>query len=117
MRKALTDLEKRERLLASKEHEVERLKSDLEHEHERKMTELREASRRLKDDCDHQVQLEKKKIADLEEHLVKVKRQLAEQEARCAAGEREFAAYKEQINTKPEVRLQSEINLLTLEKV
>lgn len=31
--------------------------------------------------------------------------------------EKDFAVYKEQQNSKPEVRLQSEINLLTLEKV
>lgn len=31
--------------------------------------------------------------------------------------EKDFGVYKEQQNTKPEVRLQAEINLLTLEKV
>ena len=36
-----------------------RLRSDLQREHERKMQEMREASRRMKEDCDHQVQLEK----------------------------------------------------------
>ena len=36
-----------------------RLRADLQREHERKMTELREASRRLKEDCDHKVELER----------------------------------------------------------
>ena len=31
--------------------------------------------------------------------------------------EKDFLVYKEELNTKPEVRLQAEINLLTLEKV
>ena len=39
--------------------QVLRLRTDLEREHERKMTEMREASRRMKDDCEHQVNLEK----------------------------------------------------------
>ena len=53
----------------------------------------------------------------MEEHQARQKRLLVEQEAKFMALEREFMTYKEQINTKPEVRLQSEINLLTLEKV
>ncbi len=36
-----------------------RLRADLKREHERKMLEMQEASRRMKDDCDHRVQLEK----------------------------------------------------------
>ena len=39
--------------------QVLRLRTDLEREHERKMTEMREASRRMKDDYEHQVNLEK----------------------------------------------------------
>ena len=38
-------------------------------------------------------------------------------EKKYRALEKDFAVYKEQQNSKPEVRLQSEINLLTLEKV
>ena len=43
--------------------------------------------------------------------------QLLDAEKKYKNLEKEFAIYKEQQNTKPEVRLQSEINLLTLEKV
>ena len=39
--------------------QVLRLRTDLEREHERKMTEMREASRRMKEDYEHQVNLEK----------------------------------------------------------
>lgn len=35
------------------------LKEELEREHERRTTEMREAARRLKDDCSHQVELER----------------------------------------------------------
>ena len=59
LRRKLTDLEKRERSLAANEQEVTRLRADLEREHERKMTEMREASRRMREDFEHQVNLEK----------------------------------------------------------
>lgn len=35
------------------------MKDELEREHERKMTEMREAARRMKDDCSHQVEMER----------------------------------------------------------
>ena len=40
-----------------------------------------------------------------------------EAEKRYQAKENEFMAYKEQQLTKPEVRLESEVNLLKMEKV
>lgn len=38
---------------------VMRLKTDLQREHDRKLQEMKEASRRMKEDCDHQIELEK----------------------------------------------------------
>lgn len=43
--------------------------------------------------------------------------QITDGEARYKQLEKEFQVYREQQNIRPEVRLQSEINLLTLEKV
>lgn len=43
--------------------------------------------------------------------------QVYEAEKRYQAKENEFIAYKEQQLTKPEVKLESEINLLKMEKV
>ena len=39
--------------------QVMRLRADLQREHERKLVEVREASRRMQEDCDHQVALER----------------------------------------------------------
>lgn len=39
--------------------QVMQLKDEFEREHERKMTEMREAARRMKDDCSHQVEMER----------------------------------------------------------
>ena len=35
------------------------MKEQLEREHDRKMTEMREAARRMKDECSHQVEMER----------------------------------------------------------
>lgn len=43
--------------------------------------------------------------------------QITDGEARYKQLEKEFQVYREQQNVRPEVRLQSEINLLTLQKV
>ncbi|WAR00622.1 CE120-like protein [Mya arenaria] len=117
LRKTLLDLEKREKQLAANEQEVMRLKADLQRDHDRKLQEMKEASRRMKDDCDHLVDLEKGKSKELESLIQRYKDELTEAEKRKAKVEKDFTVYKEELNTKPEVRLQSEINLLTLEKV
>ncbi|XP_060082767.1 centrosomal protein of 120 kDa-like [Ylistrum balloti] len=117
LRKTLSNLEKREKQLAANEQEVARMKTDLQREHDRKLQDVREASRRMKEDCDHQVELERLKCKEIEGLIDRYKREIAELEKKNQNQEKEFAVYKEQQNTKPEVRLQSEINLLTLEKV
>ncbi|XP_070175091.1 centrosomal protein of 120 kDa-like isoform X2 [Littorina saxatilis] len=117
LKKTLADLEKRDKQLAANEHEVMRLRGELQREHDRKLQEMKEASRRMKDDCDHQVELERMKVKELEEIIVRYKGELQDGDKKYKALEREFNTFKEQLNSKPEVRLQSEINLLTLEKV
>lgn len=117
LRKTLTDLEKRDKLLAAREQEVVNYKTSLEHEHERKMNEIRDASRRLKEDCDHQVALERNKIKDFEETIVRLKQRIVEEESKHQKLGREFDAFKDKINVKPEVRLQAEITQLMMEKV
>lgn len=117
LRKTLADLEKREKQLAANEQEVMRLKGDLSREHDRKLQEMKEASRRMKEDCDHQIELEKTKTRELDGLIERYKKELNEAEKKYKGLENDFKIYKEELNSKPEVRLQSEINLLTLEKV
>jgi len=54
---------------------------------------------------------------DQQEIIAKLKHQLAEAEIRIQQQVREFEMYKNELHTKPEVQLQAEIKLLTLEKV
>ncbi|XP_072038302.1 centrosomal protein of 120 kDa-like isoform X3 [Amphiura filiformis] len=117
LRNALADIDKRERQLAANESEVVRLRQDLQREHDHQLTELKEASRRMKEDCVHQVQIEKSKVHLLEEEKQRLAEQLAEAQQQLQRRDQEFQEFRRQLSSKPEVKLQSELNLLTLEKV
>ncbi|CAM4672100.1 centrosomal protein of 120 kDa isoform X1 [Lepidochelys kempii] len=117
LQKTLTDLEKRERQLVSAESELQRVKRELQAQHERNFQELQDSLRRVKEECAHQVELERSKIKQLEEDKVRLQQHFYEAENKYKILEKEFQQYKEQQCSKPEIRLQSEINLLTLEKV
>ncbi|GFS03226.1 centrosomal protein of 120 kDa [Elysia marginata] len=117
LRKTLNDLEKREKKLLLNEQEVMKLRTELQREHDRKLEEIKEASRRMKEDCDHQVDLQKMKSKELEDMIERYKKEVAEGLKKFRALENEFALYKEQQMKTPEVRLQSELNLLNMEKM
>ncbi|XP_044302498.1 centrosomal protein of 120 kDa isoform X1 [Varanus komodoensis] len=116
LQKTLTDLEKREKQLVSAESELQILKKELQAEHERNHQELQDATRRVKEECVHQVELERSKIRQLEEDKLRLHQQLNEAQNKQKVLEKEFQQYKEQQSSKPEIRLQSEISILTLEK-
>ncbi|KFV48988.1 Centrosomal protein of 120 kDa, partial [Tyto alba] len=117
LQKTLRDLDKRERQLFSAELELQRVKKELQAEHERNLQELQDSVRRAREECAHQVDLERTKIKQLEEDKLHLQQQLYEAENKHKILEKEFQQYKEQQSSKPEIQLQSEINLLTLEKV
>ncbi|NXF07291.1 CE120 protein, partial [Smithornis capensis] len=110
LQKTLRDLDKRERQLFSAELELQRVKKELQAEHERNLQVLQDSVRRAREECAHQLELEKSKIKQLEEDKLRLHQQYK-------ILEKEFQQYKEQQSSKPEIQLQSEINLLTLEKV
>ncbi|KAL0607682.1 Centrosomal protein of 120 kDa [Plecturocebus cupreus] len=117
LQKTLIDLEKREQQLASAESELQREKKELQSERQRNLQELQDSIRRAKEDCIHQVELERLKIKQLEEDKHRLQQQLNDAENKYKILEKEFQQFKDQQSNKPEIRLQSEINLLTLEKL
>ncbi|XP_075267411.1 centrosomal protein of 120 kDa isoform X2 [Opisthocomus hoazin] len=117
LQKTLRDLDKRERQLFSAESELQRVQKELQAEHERNLQELQDSVRRAREECAHQVELERSKIKQLDEDKLRLQQQLYEAENKHKILEKEFQQYKEQQSSKPEIQLQSEINLLTLEKV
>ncbi|KAI4569644.1 centrosomal protein of 120 kDa isoform X1 [Ovis aries] len=117
LQKTLIDLEKREQQLAIAESELQRERRELKSERERNLQELQDSIRRAKEDCVHQVELERLKMKQLEEDKHRLQQQLNDAENKYKTLEKEFHQFKDQQSSKPEIRLQSEINLLTLEKV
>ncbi|NXU45924.1 CE120 protein, partial [Drymodes brunneopygia] len=117
LQKTLRDLDKRERQLFSAESELQRVKKELQAEYERNLQVLQDSVRRAREECAHQIELERSKIKQLEEDKLRLHLQLYEAENKHKTLEKEFQQYKEQQSSKPEIQLQSEINLLTLEKV
>ncbi|MBN3316948.1 CE120 protein, partial [Atractosteus spatula] len=116
LQKTLADLEKREKQLAFSETELQRLQREMKAEHDRSLRELQDSSRRLREDCAHQVELERLKVKQQEEDKQRQQQQLQDAEHKYRLLEKEFLLFREQQNTKPEIRLQSELNLLSLEK-
>ncbi|NXJ03168.1 CE120 protein, partial [Odontophorus gujanensis] len=117
LQKTLRDLDKRERQLLSAESEIQSIKKELQAEHEQNKQELQDSVRRNREECAYQVELERLKIKQLGEDKLRMQQQLYEAENKYKILEKEFQQYKEQQSSKPEIQLQSEINLLTLEKV
>ncbi|XP_051277824.1 centrosomal protein of 120 kDa [Dicentrarchus labrax] len=117
LQKTLSDLEKREKHLVEAELETQRLQRELRAEHDLTQRELQESGRRLQQECDHRMALDKDKVRLMEEERARLLQQIADGESRYKQLEKEFQLYREQQNIRPEFRLQSEINLLTLEKV
>ncbi|KAL6037179.1 hypothetical protein STEG23_023021, partial [Scotinomys teguina] len=117
LQKVLTELEAREQQLARAEVELQRERKELQSERERNLQELQDTVRRARDDCVHQVELERLKLKQLEDDKHRLQQQLNDAENKYKILENEFHQFKDQQSNKPEIRLQSEINLLTLEKV
>ncbi len=114
---SIGDLEIREKQVASNEVEVTRLRADLLREHEQKLSFLRDASIRMKEDCEHRVELEKLKLQEMMEQNQRYKEQLQVYEKRYKDKENEIVIFKEQQMNRPETKLQAELNLALLEKV
>ena len=110
---------------------------DMKRDYENKYVEIREASKRLQEQSEHHITMEKylkknkenhrvltnrffcfrNKNQALEEEILRLKRSAADWEKRYRDKEHEFFSFKEKQRSAPEVKLQAEINMLTLEKV
>jgi len=113
---SIAGLEKRENQVKAAEQEIGRLTNDCGREKERVLMEAKEATRRMKEDCIHQVQLERERKALLEEQNKKLLKQVNDLEQKYAKLMSQFYEYKNEQSARPEVRLQAELNLLKLEK-
>ncbi|XP_061672203.1 centrosomal protein of 120 kDa isoform X2 [Syngnathoides biaculeatus] len=117
LQKTLADLEKKEKHLTEAELKTQRLQRDLHAEHKLTQKEAQETIRRLQLECDHRMALERDKARLLEEERTRLLKQITDGENRYKQLEKDFLHLREQQNIRPEVRLQTEIKILSLEKV
>ncbi|CAD5123777.1 DgyrCDS12086 [Dimorphilus gyrociliatus] len=116
LRKTLSEVEKKERHLVDEEQSISKIKQDLQYEHDRKMKDIKDAWQRITEESEHKLKLERSKADSLREEISKLRSEIKEAENKYASLDKEFRNYKEQLTSKPECRLQSEINMLNLEK-
>lgn len=105
---------------------------DLKRDYDNKHIEIREASKRLQEQSDHQITLEKyvesfilliihalsrSRNLALDEEITRLKRSVSEWEKRYRDKEQEYFSFKEKQRQTPEVKLQAKIDMLTLENV
>ncbi|KAM6230711.1 centrosomal protein of 120 kDa isoform 2-T2 [Porphyrio hochstetteri] len=95
LQKTLRDLDKRERQLFSAESEVQRVKKELQAEHERNLQELQDSVRRVREECAHQIELERSKIKQLEEDKLRLQQQV-ELERKLESATKSKLHYKQQ---------------------
>ncbi|XP_036081485.1 centrosomal protein of 120 kDa isoform X2 [Rousettus aegyptiacus] len=95
LQKTLIDLEKREQQLAITESELQRERKELKLERERNLQELQDSVRRAKEDCVHQVELERLKIKQLEEDKHRLQQQV-ELERKLESATKSKLHYKQQ---------------------
>ena len=100
--RALRDVEKRERA-------VEVLESDVKRAAERKMADLQTVHRRMREECDHQISLQRDKRIGLEAKVKAVQETLSKTSSRLRQVEEEYANYRESIRKAPEAKLHQEI--------
>ncbi|XP_061625017.1 centrosomal protein of 120 kDa isoform X2 [Phyllopteryx taeniolatus] len=117
LQKTLADLEEKEKHLIEAELKTQRLQRDLRAEHKLTQQEAQETIRRLQLECDHRMALEREKARLMEEERTRLLKQITDGENRYKQLEKDFLHLREQQNVRPEVRLQTEIKILSLEKV
>ncbi|KFP88748.1 Centrosomal protein of 120 kDa, partial [Acanthisitta chloris] len=76
LQKTLRDLDKRERQLFSAESEIQRVKEELQAEHDRNLQVQQDSVRRAREECAHQLELERSKIKQLEEDKLRLQQQV-----------------------------------------
>lgn len=113
----LTELEKRQKQIEEREGELQRNSKNLAAEYDRKMIELREASRRVKENYEHQLNLERARYDDLQQRFEKQNNEIRRLEEKVKDRENEVYSLKESMVKRPEVKMQSDMNLLLIEKV
>lgn len=116
LRTALADVDKRERMLAVKEMEIQQVKTEFERERNYHLREVKTGYRRMKEDLENRLEIEQLKTQEAVSQREKIEVRVKELERKLETKIEEFEAFRDEQRNNPELRLQSDFHLLTLEK-
>lgn len=88
---------------------------DMKLQRERDLKQFDDSSRRMREECSHQVEIERKRNLDLQENCQKLRIKVGDLEKKLDTCTSEFRAYREKLQ-QPELQLQSELKMLQLQK-
>ena len=106
---SLASVEERERRLVAAEESLSVRREAERREMAQRMSEAQHAVRRLQQECEHQLEMEKGRTADVERQKEALERRVEEADARAAAVEKAFHGYKKQHLESSEATLHAEI--------
>lgn len=75
-------------------------------EYEKKLDDARDSSRRMRADVEHEIELQKRRVADLETLLVQAQQDRAAAAAQYRKLEVDFVEYRQHVASTPVARLQ-----------
>ncbi|KAG2432446.1 hypothetical protein HXX76_008792 [Chlamydomonas incerta] len=101
----LSSAEARERRILAAEEALLRRRKELEREAGSRLAEAEAAVRRLQVECEHQLDIERDRNAELVRRVAMLEERLAASDARCLAVENEFADFRAATRSTPEAEL------------
>ncbi|KAL5269934.1 hypothetical protein ACHWQZ_G003415 [Mnemiopsis leidyi] len=116
MKIALKDLEVRENQLLEHERKLALSQDDLARERARLTSDIRETSRRVEEEFEHKLSLQKQRLAALDKQNIDLKIQVEEAEARLEKRTAELQAAREAQLIAPSTKMQSQLEILKMEK-
>jgi len=116
LKSALLDLEQREQAVVEREMELKSIHLKMNEEHETKLNALRESSRLLKTEHDERLRLMQMKVDELQNSIVGFQEQIKYYENALRQRDSDFRNLQDAQKGGAEAKMQSEINLLKLEK-
>eukprot|EP00041_Stephanoeca_diplocostata_P017700 m.362812 g.362812 ORF g.362812 m.362812 type:complete len:379 (+) comp20790_c0_seq1:53-1189(+) len=117
LRSTIKRVEEREAAVRDHEQEVARMQDDLQRQYEHKLNDARDASRRLRSDVEHEVDLHKRKCADLDTLVAQAQQDRARLQEQLRKLEADFLSYRQEVAAMPVSKIQEENTRLRTENL
>ncbi|XP_014671524.1 PREDICTED: centrosomal protein of 120 kDa-like isoform X2 [Priapulus caudatus] len=116
LRAIIAEMGRKEKQIAAREQQLSRLQEECERDKNTQVDKSLTQLRQVQEECRHQLELERSKVKELEMQKQRLREEVAEWERRYKVKAEQFLLYKEEEKSKPHTQLQSQVDLLSLEK-